>query len=159
MKIIDKIILKHASKDDIFLNDDLIVNKVFFEYSSLSNRLEGPYAIEHCQLKNKYWLKEYFYKVFVTKTIYVPTHEESTETIERLVSYRSALPADLKENSIDVKLNTSFFLYQENKINGPYSVYASINPYDIKNYLTAGIIYVLDYASEQKQLNEIKQAS
>lgn len=157
MRYTDKLLLKPATKEDFFCDDQLILNKVYFERSQTTGLIEGPYEIYHGELDNMHCFREYVYKVMVLKTILLPVFEETPETSEHVAVYRPATPDDLKESRADLKVNALFFIYENNKMVGPYRIYPDTNPFDLANYLSRKIIYVLE--SQQKQLNSLPAAS
>lgn len=158
MEIINPLILKTAVIEDIFHNDQLIENKVFFEYSKIRNCYDGPYSICISQVNEKYWIYEFATKVF-SKMVFVPWYEGTSDSIEIQAAFRLATPDDIKESKSELKMNTSIFLKINDELNVPFSITSDTNVNDLKTHLDNKSMFVLDYASQQRQINKFKKAS
>lgn len=158
MERINPVILKTAVIEDIFHNDQLIENKVFFEYSKMRNCYDGPYSICISQVNEKYWIEEFAAKVYA-KMVFVPWYEGTSDSIEIQAAFRLATPDDIKESKSELKINTSIFLRINDELNGPFIITADTNVNDLKTHLDNKSMFVLDYASEQRHINKFKKAS
>jgi|GEM_PF-2867336 len=154
-----EIYLKPASPSDIF-SDDLKIktNKIYFEYSYISNQLEGPYCISSNPSQTA--VDEFYDKLFLCRqSIYVPHFEEYSNLLYHNVKLRLAKPDDLKESSKQKRVNFSYYLYEKNKFIGPFTIFESTNPDDIKKYLDEERIYVIDSPRNQREYFTNKKVS
>lgn len=154
-----EIFLKPAAPSDIFSDDFRIkTNKVYFEYSYLTNQMQGPYCISINP--SQFEIDELYTKVFLCKqSIFIPHYEEYNSKLHHNVKIRVAKPDDLKESKNQKRINFSYYLYDKNKFIGPFTIVEESSADDIKKYLDDERIFVIDNAKNQREYQFNKKAS
>lgn len=148
------VLIRPALFKDIFSDDcELIPNKITFEYSLLKKELQGPYNIQDGYYDQEYFKTEYLRKVlWQTPVLFVLDFQENESTITIQIKLRKALPSDLKVSSSEMKLNYSYFIYENNKFLGPFTLIPTTPKNDIKYWLDNERIYIIDYADKQQKI-------
>lgn len=163
--------LRKAQPSDFFTNRlELLSNKVYFEYSYLTNEMQGPFlspmiakdvvgfsAADQKRAKdNQIITQEWIDKLMNSKqSVYVPQYEEVSPLLTHNVKMRLAKPEDLKISNSEKRVNFSYYLVEKGKFVGPFTLMYGTNPEDIKSYLDNEIIYVIDsWRAQQLFINK-----
>lgn len=159
--MVTEIYLRPARPSDFFTNQlVLIPNRVYFEYSTIRNCFDGPFAIPETNVKIKYYRTEFYHKLFQNKqSIYLPNYNSDYCQQILQVKLKLAKPDDIKISKSTMKINYTFFLLEKNQFLGPYTLMDSMSPIDINNYLDDEKMYIIDSHSCQKEIQQIKSAS
>jgi hypothetical protein len=147
--------LRPAAYDDLIDGGFLVPNRIYFERSIWTGRLEGPYVTP----EQEKWIKEAYCKIH-NKMVFVPHYEPTADSICCTMVFKEAVPADLKSFDL-LKYNYSYYLMLGSGLSGPFMITRQTNVNDLRYYLTEKRVFVLEHKSAQhfKELNTDKKAS
>ncbi|WP_445458399.1 hypothetical protein [Flavobacterium sp. HNIBRBA15423] len=149
-----QVIIRPAIYKDLFSDYcNLVPNKITFEFSFSKNEFQGPYCIQDGYYDQEYFEIEYLRKLlYPKKNLFVLDFKESQDSFKITVKLRLAKPDDLKASRTQLKYNFSYFIYDKNKMLGPFTIVQSLSANEIKYWLDNERVYVIDYADRQTNL-------
>lgn len=145
-----------ASFEDLLTEaGELIENKIYFERSLNTGKMEGPYE----NLTGDTWTRDIITHILY-KMVYVPHFEPVQDGLSCTMLFKEALPEDLKDRD-QLKYNFSWYLLANDTLNGPFLITKTTNTKDLKYYLDNKRVFVLAHRSLQefREINNSKQAS
>jgi len=149
--------LRPAKKEDLFDDQELKDNAIFFERSKISGNFCGPHEI--CQSN---YIGEIITKLYMaTPMIYVLTHEPGIDTITFFLNLRTAVAEDFTLPHSKLKLNTSYWFQHEKEFMGPFKPYEAMDKHEFHRNIKAGNIFILTRSENQQfiPINPVRHAS
>jgi hypothetical protein len=148
--------LRLATFEDLTTDGGILIdNKIYFERSIRTGRLEGPYY----NMPGDTWSRDVICHILY-KMIYVLHYEPVPDGISCTVNFKEAVPEDLKDGA-SLKYNFSYYLLANGVLNGPFTITKASNVRDLKNYLDEKRIFVVEHKNLQefREINSAKKAS
>lgn len=142
--------LRPATRDDIFTGQLFKVNKVYFEYSADRTEIHGPFMIGHEMIRDTYHYQEMLCKLYDEENKLLVAHYEETE-IKHLVKFELAKADNLKDFKGRRRINFSYFLYDNNVLNGPFTIHTTSNVHELKEYLDHERMWIIKSAFKQQE--------
>lgn len=151
------IYLRPARKEDLFDDQELKENAIFFERSKITGGFCGPHEI--CVSNH---IGEIITKLYMsTPMIYVLTHEPAADTFTFFLNLRVAEAIDFTLPYSKLKVNTSYWLQHEKEFMGPFKPYEAMDKYEFHRNIKAHNILILERPEHQQfiPINPVRHAS
>lgn len=140
-----------AVPDDLIDGTQLVLNRICFEKSKITGRLEGPYTIQNPDN----FIRAMYYRI-QARMIYLPCIDAAPDGLTCTMVFTIATADDLKDGS-QLKYNYTYYILANGVLNGPYTITQQTILKDLAQQLQQSLIYIIAHKSTQhfKEINTV----